>query len=90
MLDRDELAAWLRLTETPKVGRESARRLLAAFGSPQAVIAAPTTARREVVGPTPAEALATAPDHLDTPLAATLAWFDASAAAPRSCAARSR
>ena len=27
-LDRDELAAWLRLAETPKVGRESARKLL--------------------------------------------------------------
>ena len=31
MIDRDELAAWLRLLETPGVGRESARALLAAL-----------------------------------------------------------
>ena len=41
MIERDELAAWLRLLETPKLGRESARRLLSAFGSPDAAIAAP-------------------------------------------------
>jgi len=38
--DRDELAAWLQLLETPGVGRDGARRLLAAHGSPQAVLAA--------------------------------------------------
>ena len=35
--DADELAAWLRLLLTPGVGRDAARTLLAAFGSPQAV-----------------------------------------------------
>ena len=59
-LDAEELDAWLRLTETPEVGRESARRLLAAFGSPQAVIAAGTAQRREVVKPRAAQALAEA------------------------------
>lgn len=83
MLDRDEIAAWLRLTETPKFGRESARRLLAAFGSPQAAIAASTAARREVVGPTPAAALATPPEHFEARLAATLAWLAKADNAPR-------
>jgi DNA processing protein len=40
MLDRDELAAWLRLIDSPGVGPIRARELLAAHGSPQAVVAA--------------------------------------------------
>ena len=36
-MERDELAAWLRLALTPGVGRATARRLLAAFGLPQQV-----------------------------------------------------
>jgi len=38
-MERDELAAWLRLALTPGVGNGAARRLLAAFGLPQAVFA---------------------------------------------------
>lgn len=73
--DADELAAWLRLLETPQVGRGSARRLLAAFGSPQAVIAASVAQRREVVGAGPAHALAQACEGADELLALTLAWL---------------
>ena len=40
MLSRDELAAWLRLGTTPGIGRAAARRLLAALGSPERVLAA--------------------------------------------------
>ncbi len=84
MIDRDELGAWLRLLETPALGRESARKLLAAFGSPQAVIAAPAATRREVVGPAASTALDTAaPDALAPLIAATLAWLDAEAPEPR-------
>lgn len=83
MLDRDELAAWLRLTQTPKLGRTSARRLLQAFGSPQAVIAASAAARREVVGSTPAAALDTVPDDFDRRVDATLAWLVAADNPPR-------
>ena len=36
-MDRDELAGWLRLALTPGVGNDAARRLLAAFGLPQAI-----------------------------------------------------
>jgi DNA processing protein len=81
VIDRDELAAWLRLIETPQVGRESARRLLAAFGSPESAIGASTAARREVVGSARAEALATAPDGFDALLEATLAWLEGPAPA---------
>ena len=43
-MDAAERAAWLRLTLTPDLGPRSARTLLAAFGLPQAVFAAPRAA----------------------------------------------
>ena len=61
MIDRDELAAWLQLLETPGVGRDSARRLLATYGSPQAVLAA--------------NVLAAPPANFRTLLEATFAWL---------------
>ena len=84
MLDRPELAAWLRLLETPKLGRESARRLLAAFGSPQAVIDASIAARREVVGPAQAAALAASNEAIDALVDATAVWLAAESAEARS------
>lgn len=75
MTDRDELAAWLRLLETPGVGRESARRLLAAFGSPQAALHASSAARREVIGRGPAEALARPPESIEALVDATARWL---------------
>jgi DNA processing protein len=63
LIDRDELAAWLRLLETPGVGRDGARRLLASHGSPQAVSAAGV--------------LAAPPDALPALLERTLAWLAA-------------
>ncbi len=83
MTDPEELGAWLRLLETPGVGRESVRRLLAAFGSAQAVIAASADARREVVGAAQANALTDHPEHLPALLAATLAWLGAGGAEER-------
>mgnify|MGYP006181306931 CR=1 FL=1 len=47
---REELAAWLRLLLTPGVGNETARKLLAAFGLPQAVFAQSLAALQTVVG----------------------------------------
>ncbi|MES3015751.1 MAG: DNA-processing protein DprA [Pseudomonadota bacterium] len=84
-MDRDELGAWLRLLETPALGRESARKLLAAFGSPQAVIAASAAARREVVGPAASTALdtGTGTDPLTALIDTTLAWLKADAPEPR-------
>lgn len=83
MIDSEELGAWLRLTQTPLLGREPVRKLLAAFGSPQAVIDATTSARCEVVSPAQAQSLATPPDGLQAQIDATLAWLTAAAPEPR-------
>ncbi|MBX3622100.1 MAG: DNA-processing protein DprA [Rhizobacter sp.] len=82
-MDRDELAAWLRLLETPQVGRESARKLLAAFGSPQAALAAPVAARREVVPTEAASALDKPADSLADLIDATLSWLAEASVSPR-------
>ena len=50
MIDHDGLAAWLRLTLIPGIGGETQRKLLAAFGLPDAVFAAGRLAVRSVVG----------------------------------------
>ena len=83
MIDRDELRAWLRLLETPGLGRESARKLLAAFGSPLAVIDASAAARRQLVGPAQSTALDTEPDALAVLAGITWAWLHAEAPEPR-------
>jgi len=83
-MDRDELGSWLRLLETPGVGRESARRLLAAFGSPESVFAAETGAWRSVVGAPIAAALAQVPGRWDSLLHTTCDWLAASSDSPRS------
>ncbi len=71
----DEFAAWLRLLETPGLGREGARRLLAAFGSPDAVLSAPTPALREHIGPARIQALQTEPPEFDERLACARQWL---------------
>ena len=80
-MDRDELAAWLRLTLTPGIGNDTARRLLAAFGLPQTVFEQGSAALRQVVGPAQASALGAPPPALDAQLQATLDWLAASDAA---------
>ena len=75
MIDRDEFSAWLRLLETPGIGRESARALLARFGSPEAAIGASTAARQAVVAPGPAAALAKMPEQFESRLAAAWQWL---------------
>jgi DNA processing protein len=82
-MDRDELGAWLSLVETAGIGRTSARKLLAAFGSPQGVIAASAASRVRVVGAA-AAALGVGSDRIQDLAAATLAWLAAAdAAQPR-------
>ncbi|MEO8056726.1 MAG: DNA-processing protein DprA [Burkholderiales bacterium] len=83
-MDPEELGAWLRLLEAPGLGRESARKLLAAFGSPQAVLAASPAALREVVGPSATAALAAESPALLGLVETTLAWLAAASDAPRS------
>ncbi|MGB4066133.1 MAG: DNA-processing protein DprA [Azonexus sp.] len=50
MIISEGLAAWLRLTLIPGIGGESQRKLLAAFGLPEAVFAAGRLAARSVIG----------------------------------------
>ena len=88
MLSRDELAAWLRLAETPGLGRATARRLLAAFGAPQAVLGADEAVlRRFVEAPLAAALLARDARH-DGLVDATWRWLVAAEpAAPRTIVA---
>ena len=76
-MDRQELEAWLRLTLTPGVGNDTARRLLAAFGLPQHVFAQSPAALRQLLTPAQASALAQPPDDLATQLQTCLDWLDA-------------
>ncbi|MDB5911855.1 MAG: protecting protein DprA [Ramlibacter sp.] len=75
-MQRDELAAWLRLALNPALGPQAARRLLAAFGLPQAVFAQDTEAVLQVVGASRAAALHQEPDRFGAQLEATLAWLE--------------
>ncbi|WP_434514551.1 DNA-processing protein DprA [Dechloromonas sp. ARDL1] len=50
MSDTNALAAWLRLTLIPGIGGETQRKLLAAFGLPEAIFAAGRLAARSIVG----------------------------------------
>ena len=76
MIDDDELGAWLRLLLVPGIGREGARRLLAGFGSPQAVVQASEQALATVAGPRLAAEILTEPADLGTSLAAVRRWLD--------------
>jgi DNA processing protein len=74
-MERDELAAWLRLALTPGIGNQAARRLLAAFGLPEAVFRQSTDALQQVVTATQAEALRSEPAELAAQLALTWHWL---------------
>lgn len=50
MINTEGLAAWLRLSLIPGIGGESQRKLLAAFGLPEAIFAAGRLATRSVIG----------------------------------------
>ena len=76
-MDRQELEAWLRLSLTPGIGNDGARRLLAAFGLPPLIFAQSPAAWRQLLSPAQASALAQPPDNLAAQLQATLDWLDA-------------
>ena len=79
-MDRDELSAWLRLVLTPRIGPGTARQLLAALASPQAIFEASQTTLLGIVSPRDAKALACVPDGLDAQLEQTWAWLHAESA----------
>ncbi|RZJ25982.1 MAG: DNA-protecting protein DprA [Haliea sp.] len=74
-MERDELAAWLRLALTPGVGDTAARKLLAAFGLPEAIFAQSRAALSGVVTAAQAAALQEEPPQLAPQLETTLAWI---------------
>jgi len=76
-MDRTELSCWLRLSLTPGVGNETARKLLASFGLPDAIFAQSFSALRQVVNERQAQALSTLPEGLDAQLQATWDWLHA-------------
>jgi DNA processing protein len=75
VLSENEFAAWLRLLETPGVGRDTARRLLAACGSPAAIFATAPATLRELAGRAVVDALAQEPPHFAKRLQAALSWW---------------
>ena len=69
------LRSWLRLGLTPGVGNEAARRLLACFGSPQAVFEQSEAALRQVVSESQAQALLSEPPELPVQVVRTQQWL---------------
>lgn len=74
-LPREELQAWLRLTLSPGVGNQSARRLLAALGSAEAVFETPPDRLKELVTPAQSQALCQPPAGLPDLLERTWNWL---------------
>lgn len=72
-----ELAAWLRLDLTPGIGKVTARRLLAAFGLPDAIFAQTAQALEQVVSARQAEALSRPPETPPALLDTTWEWLQA-------------
>jgi DNA processing protein len=75
-MPRDELAGWLRLTLAQGIGNIAARKLLAAFGLPDAVFDQTPTALQYFVSQAQAHALKTTPPELEALTLATLDWLE--------------
>jgi len=76
-MERDELAAWLRLCITPTVGNGTARRLLSTFGLPRQIFSQDEIALRSVASSAQVHALREPPEGLDALVDTTWAWLDA-------------
>lgn len=74
-MERSELGHWLRLLGTPDVGNDTARRLLTAFGTPEAVFGQDAQALAHVVSARRAQQLAELPDGHAERLEATWRWL---------------
>ena len=74
-IDEQALESWLRLALSPGIGNDTARRLLAAFGSAQSVFAQDAAALRQLGSEKLVRALHTRPDGLKAQLHTTLAWL---------------
>ena len=74
-MERAELTAWLRLTLTPGVGNDTARKLLAAFGSAEAVFEQSEAALRQLGSDKLVRAITVEPLKLPDLLQATVDWL---------------
>lgn len=79
-MEREELSDWLRLALTHGVGDTSARKLLAAFGLPGAVLAQSRTSLQQVVTTAQVAALQQIPPGLPALLEQTWQWLQGSEA----------
>ena len=80
-MTREELGAWLRLAHSPSLGNAAVRRLLATFGSPEAVFSQSRAALQQCVSPAKAAALQQPSEHHARSLEATWEWLSASGTA---------
>ena len=78
-IQRQELEAWLRLTQSAGVGNVTARKLLGAFGVPEAIFAQSVSALQQVVSSAQVSALVATPPELASLLATTWDWLQHSA-----------
>lgn len=76
-MEPQELQAWLRLVLTPGVGNATARKLLAAFGSAQAVFEQSAARLQQLGSNKLAAALGSEPANLAAQLQTTLDWLQA-------------
>ena len=67
---------------TPGVGNQHARKLLTAFGLPQAIFAQPQLALRQVVSAAMVRALQTVPENFELQLKTTRDWLEAGTVNP--------
>ena len=77
-MERAELKAWLRLTLSPGVGNDTARKLLAAFGSAEAVFGQSPAALRQLGSDKLVSAITAEPPRLADLLQNTFDWLAAS------------
>ncbi len=75
LASQQELGHWLRLTLTPGIGNETARRLLSAFGPPENIWHQPLAELRQVVSAAQSQALQREPEGWVTLLEATWQWL---------------
>lgn len=76
-MEREALAAWLRLLITPGIGPTHQRRLLATFGLPQQLFETHASDLRAATSPALAQALRQPPPQLTALVDATQAWLAA-------------
>lgn len=75
-MEREELSLWLRLVLTPGFGNHLTRKLLAAFGPPEAILAQPASVLERLVGPSLADALVVPQHDWEAQTALTSRWLE--------------